>query len=677
MTAPGKPAATRPRRPGRISWAGWIAVLLGAAMSTAGAAARCNLEMSPPLPVRMEDLRPVITAEINGLPAQFIVDTGSFFDFLSPAAAAQFKLPLSYAPFGYSVSGVGGTVTPQIATAKTFSLAGVTAPDAEFLVVGNDFQGGEVGLLGQNLFRITDVEFDFADGVLRFIKPQHCRNAILAYWAIGNPQAIGEVDLHWTSQEHPNLLGKAAVNGHEIEVLFDTGSARTILSLAAAKRAGITPQSPGVVPAGDSSGIGQKTIQVWSAPVDTFEIGGERIEHTHLLIGGIDLNDVGADMLLGTDFFLSHHIYVAYSQDKLYFTYNGGPVFDLNARRPAQTAGAPKSPAGSGPAAASTGTPQPGKPPQSSGTSPATAAALPGRPPQTDHSSGSNAAPGARLPSDVPTDAAGFMRRGMAESSRQEFSQAIADFTRACRLAAADADCRYQRGLAYWHNHEPQLALADFDEALKLSPGDYDAHLARAELQLPRLHAAVTDDLDAVDRLAPPEADLRMHLAALYGSAQQYAAAAHQLDLWIQYHPQDIRVPDALGLRCWARAAADVQLDQALADCNRAIHAKLAASHSVFWRLSHQAAPGPGWLLRNRSLVYLRRGDFDQAIADDDAALAQIQPGDSDESAPPLYLRGLAELRKGLKSQGQADLAAARKLQPDIAKHYASMGLTP
>ena len=41
-------------------------------------------------------------------------------------------------------------------------------------------------------------------------------------------------------------------------------------------------------------------------------------------------------MLLGSDFFLAHHIYVAYSQDKVYFTYNGGPVFDLNALPPAR-----------------------------------------------------------------------------------------------------------------------------------------------------------------------------------------------------------------------------------------------------------------------------------------------------------------------------------------------------
>jgi hypothetical protein len=32
-------------------------------------------------------------------------------------------------------------------------------------------------------------------------------------------------------------------------------------------------------------------------------------------------------MLLGADFFVSHRIYVSNAQHKMYFTYNGGPVF--------------------------------------------------------------------------------------------------------------------------------------------------------------------------------------------------------------------------------------------------------------------------------------------------------------------------------------------------------------
>lgn len=637
------------RRPTRPSAAavtlrglGWVPVLLALSLSTAGATSRCKLTAYTPVPIRMDNLQPVISAKINGADARFIVDTGSFFDFLSPAAAAQFKLPLTYAPPGYYVTGVGGSsVLPQIATVKDFTVAGITGHNAEFLVGVNDFQGGIAGILGQNIFRITDVEYDFADGVLRFVKPQHCSGTILAYWAAGQP--LGIVSLEWTTEKQTSAIADAAVNGHGIKVLFDSGSSRTILSLHAAKRAGITPDTPGVVPAGESIGVGDKPVRVWVAPIEKFEIGGEAIEHTHVLMGDIGLQD--ADMLLGADFFLAHHIYVAYSQNKVYFTYNGGPVFDLNARRPPGRAkGLPDA------------TPGAAAPPGSSQSISAAA----------DHTPTSN-----------PTDAEDFMRRGMAETSRGELPQAIADLTRACELAAADADCFYRRGLAYWRNHNAQLALADFNQALKLAPDDYDAHLARAELQQPQLLAGVAGDLDAVDRFAPQQADVRLRLAMQYSSIDQYAAAAHQLDLWIRYHPRDVRLYEALGSRCWARAAANVELDQALADCNGAIHALLAESHSAFWRFTHRDAAGPSWLMSHRSLVYLRLGDLDKAIADDNSALAQSDPQEGGERAHALYLRALAELRKGLQSQGQADFAAARKLQPDIDKQYAGMGLTP
>lgn len=70
--------------------------------------------------------------------------------------------------------------------------------------------------------------------------------------------------------------------------------------------------------------------------------------------------------------------------------------------------------------------------------------------------------------------------------------------------------------------------------------------------------------------------------------------------------------------------------------------------------------------------MYLRLGRLDRAISDDTAAIA-LQP----RSPYPLYLRGLAELRQGRRTLGQADIAAAQKLQPDIAEHYALMGLKP
>jgi tetratricopeptide (TPR) repeat protein len=591
---------------------GRIAALLAASLATASAADRCQLVMTPPVLVAMEDLRPVIATDINGVEARFIVDTGSFWDFLSPVAAAEFKLPLDDAPPGYYVSGIGGSFVPRIATAKTFSVAGLSGHNAQFLVGNNAFGGDIAGILGQNIFRIADVEFDFANGVLRFVKPQHCGDETLAYWANTQPIAVVRVD--WTSAERSHLIAKAAVNGRDIHVLFDTGAWRSILSLDAARRAGITPDSPGVVPMGATIGLGSKPVRVWAAPIDKFAIGGETIEHTHLLIGDIGLDD--ADMLLGSDFFLAHHIYVAYSQNKVYFTYNGGPVFDVNALPPAQAT----APVGNTPAA------------------------------------------GATAASNAPTDAAGFMRRGMADASRGELPQAISDLTQACKLEPADADCHYQRGLAYWRSSQPQPALADFTAAIQRQPADFDAYLARAQLEIVKQPDAAESDLDAVDRIAPQQADLRLQLARVYGVAGEYAGAVHQYDLWIEFHPDDVNLSYALANRCGSEAAANVDLDRALDDCNAALRLTRRSG------MDQESAI----TMSNRGLVYLREGRLDDALADFQSALKL-------RNQFPLarYALGLVELKKGLTAQGQADLAAAQAHRPALAKHFASMGLTP
>ena len=96
-------------------------------------------------------------------------------------------------------------------------------------------------------------------------------------------------------------------------------------------KAGLKVDSPGVVPAGETFGFGRSTVRTYIAPVSVFKIGDEEIRNTRLRWGRWDLPDT--DMLIGADFFLSHHIYVANGQNKLYFSYNGGPVFNLTAQQ--------------------------------------------------------------------------------------------------------------------------------------------------------------------------------------------------------------------------------------------------------------------------------------------------------------------------------------------------------
>ncbi len=536
----------------------WFAVLLAllAPAFACPARAACALSRLAELPVTMNGLQPTIPAKINGSDVRFIADSGAFFSVISPASAAELKLPLSAAPFGFYMVGIGGSADVSIATVKQFGLAGAVFPRAEFIVGGSDVAAPSVGVLGQNVLRLADVEYDFAGGAIRLMRPQGCERAVLAYWAAGKPYSRFPLEL--TSLTEPFARGTALVNGVRIRVVFDTGAQTSILNLAAARRAGIRTDGPGVQPAGVSSGFGRGWVRTWIAPVASFQVGDEQIKNTRLRVGNIGL-DV-ADMLIGADFFLSHRVYVANSQHALYFTYNGGPVFNLSQVPQAEPAATP------------------------------------------------DAAPSTSVASAEPSDADGFSRRGAALAARRDYERAVKDFSKAVELAPAEPGYLYERARARMSLDQPDQALADLNAAVKLKPQDAQGRLERAMLRFKQEDkAGAQADLDAADAAAPKQADLRLQIGELYVALDQFDAAVAQFDLWIAVHGEDSRLPAGLNSRCWASGLAGRSLDKALSDCNAAV------------RLTRQAPD----VLDSRGLVHLRRGEFDRAIADYNAALAR------------------------------------------------------
>lgn len=326
-------------------------ILLGLAGTAPCAVESCDVKIAE-LPVSMSGLKPLVHAKINGSDALFVADSGAFFDSLNSAAAARYQLHLEPAPYGLKLAGVGGEAQAWLTTVKTFTLANVDLADMTFVVGGDDLGAGAVGVIGQNIFRLFgDVEYDLAHGAIRLVRTKGCAGVSMAYWAKSQPAY--EIDIDKASAEFPHTTGRAYVNGVEIRVLFDTGASHSVLTLDAAKRAGVTPDSAGVTAAGELHGVGPRSVKTWIAPFASFRIGNEEVRNTHLRFGDVEIRSahLGVDMLLGVDFFLSHHIYVANSQRKLYFTYNGGPVFNLTSSpvAAAESTSVPPASAGSEP----------------------------------------------------------------------------------------------------------------------------------------------------------------------------------------------------------------------------------------------------------------------------------------------------------------------------------------
>jgi tetratricopeptide (TPR) repeat protein/predicted aspartyl protease len=611
------------------------------------ALAACKFAKVAELPVTLANMKPLVTAKINGTEVPFILDSGAFYSMISPETASELKLRLSMGPPNLSVQGVGGKVSASVATIDEFIFAGATFHHAEFIVGGTDFD--RAGLLGQNFLHELDVEYDLANGVIRLWHPQDCRNAMLAYW-LKPEQSYSMMNIQWGTLREPHTKGSAFVNGAEIEVMFDTGASTSLLSMRAAARAGLKPGDPGVVSAGYSYGLGRESIASWIGPFASFKIGDEEIRNTRLRFADIRTRGLDADMLLGADFFLSHRVYVAQSQHRLYFSYNGGPVFNLSSQP--GSASRETAPGGDSPQPEK-GTAQPGStavpPGETAAGQPGTGASAPAAA-EASHSLDA-------FGSAEPTDASGFGRRGAAYLSRRDFQHAIADLTRACELDSSQPLYFYDRAMAHLGNKQPALAGADLDQAIKLKPDDVPALMARANLRFSsHQQAAAITDLDAADRAAPKEAHVRLSLGGLYQNAGLFAPAIAQYDLWIAAHGEDARKGEGLFQRCRARALWGQDLEKALSDCNASLG------------LSPKEAKAP--ILETRGLVRLRRGELDKSLADYSESL-KLFP----KNPWALYGQALAKIRKGMSAAGQADLAAAQAIAPRIGEEFIKLGI--
>ena len=595
-------------------WPALIALVLAVSTgATSPVDAACTIVKLAELPVTMDGFIPLVPAKVNGVDALFEFDSGFFWSSVTPAGAMLFGLKPDAT--SRTVSGAGGNERQRLSTARDIVFHGITYPKPIFLLSHRNLGGNAMGLLGQNALGAADVEYDLANGVVRLTGALECKDAVLAYWRKPG-QAWSSIDIDRTDPDRPHIIGSATLNGKRIRVMFDTGAARSILSMEAAARAGVRPDYAGVSSAGFTVGIAANSkVTTWIAPFASFKLGDEEIKNTKLRFGDVRFHNGGnldqVDLVLGVDFFLSHRIYVAKSQHKLYFTYNGGTVFRLD-----------------------------DVPQQSTAAPPGDSAA----PASTDSNS------------DSPTDAAGFARRAAASEARRNSAAALADLTRAVALEPTSPEYVLKRGLLQlWIGHRDE-ARVDFDAALKLQPDNIPALEARADLNITKGNLTqVRLDLDAADRAAVKDPAARWQIASYYERAGMPAPAIGEYDQWIAARPNDPLMPGALYRRCQLRAMWNLDLPLALADCNAAL----------------KSYPRDRSTLASRGLVYLRMGDYDNALSDYNDALRF-----GEDSPWTLYGRGVARLRKGRAAEGNADLQAVAARWPHFADEAKARGQT-
>jgi tetratricopeptide (TPR) repeat protein len=563
-----------------------LIAVLGALAAPVPPASKCQAAKIAEFPITMAGRQPMVDARFGDKTARFILDSGAFYSTISRASAAEFGLKVSAAPPWFRLEGIGGDTSAGIAETDTFSLAGIKLPKVSFIVGGSDM--GSTGLIGQNILGLADVEYDLPHGAVRLMKTNGCGRTGLAYWAGDKPYTMLQLEGNPDGMFRPHTIATVMLNGVKIKALFDSGAQSSLLSLATAKRLGITPETPGVEFVGNGGGLGTRKVPTWLATFDKIDIGGEAINKPRIRMSQLDLGN--ADMLIGVDFFLTHRMFVSNTTHRMFITYEGGPVFGL---------------------------------------SPKGARSVDGKPLDlTDKAAD-------------PTTAEEYSRRGATYASNHKLTEALADFDKAIALSPKESRYLYQRAETRFANGDRAGSLADLDRTISLSPDYADARLQRAEFRLRNGNeAGAREDVKAADSVLAPSSDKRLVVASLYDRLGAPDAALPNFDSWLKSHPEDSSRGVALNGRCWVRGLLNRDLDKAMDDCNAALRAlprdaSILDSRALIrvrrgeWKQAladYNAAlainPRSAWSLYMRGLIEAKSGQDVQAKADRAAAIA-------------------------------------------------------
>ena len=321
----------------------WVLPTLVALCSVAARAfadaPSCRLSQVAEWPVRLERNHLLVEGAINGQKVGVMLDTGASRTMLLRAAAERLGVSRQEAGRRYRAFGFGGETNVEVASIDEFRIGQAVRKGWRIMVVGeHDFGEAVAVILGEDFLDQVDVEFDLARNAVRLFRADGCGGVSLAYWA---SEGVSVVDFEPIFEAQPRIVLTVQINGKPVRAMLDSGAGASVLDLSEAQRLGVTPESPGAVPGGQWRGLGEKAEEVWIAPLKTFAIGNELISDTSIAFGDIwrhaTISATGSRiarkgegeeaMVLGADFLRAHRVLIAHSQQKIYFTYSGGPVF--------------------------------------------------------------------------------------------------------------------------------------------------------------------------------------------------------------------------------------------------------------------------------------------------------------------------------------------------------------
>ncbi len=236
--------------------------------------------------------RALVDITIDGHSAHMVLDTGAAQPILLSDAPGRLGLSIARDHAPEQRMSYGKPFDVRFASARQIVFAGLVRDVTDLPVAsGSATEDGVDGFFSDVSLHRAD--FDLADDRVDL----YCDGA--PAWTLGADTV--NVPL----EDGPRPIGEAFVNGQKVRVLFDTGSPISSMTLAAAKRTGVSVAD---APDGTTAGIGNTPLRAWRTRVAEIGLGG-RVAHD-VALQVVDKPNASVDMIAGFDFFLSHRVWI-------------------------------------------------------------------------------------------------------------------------------------------------------------------------------------------------------------------------------------------------------------------------------------------------------------------------------------------------------------------------------
>jgi tetratricopeptide (TPR) repeat protein len=180
-----------------------------------------------------------------------------------------------------------------------------------------------------------------------------------------------------------------------------------------------------------------------------------------------------------------------------------------------------------------------------------------------------------------PRDAKAYYLRGLANSEKGQYDQAIADFTKVLEINPKDAQAYLNRGRAYSDKKQYGRAVSDYSKVIEISPRNEEAYNSRgvAYGKQGQYDQAIADFTKVLE-INPRNASAYTNRGFSYESKRQYDQAIGEYTKALEINPKDL---DAYFNRGNAYRMKG-QNDQAILDYTKALEISPSSAKAYYQR---------------------------------------------------------------------------------------------